>query len=519
MKGAMRTALLIGTIYVVIGGLWIYYSDTALEAMVADLATMRLLQTWKGWAFVLVTGMLVFWMSWWALSRQNALIVRLHRLAYFHPLTGLPSRSATQSRVDQAMEQADGVGLGVAVVQIDLDGFGIINDSFGHELGDELLCKVADELQRCLGEQGWLGHIGADEYIIVFAGVVSRKQLNEGIELVSGALARPFSVGGVSKVHVSASMGVSLYPEDATSASQLLRFSDAALARAKHKGPGTIERFKASMVEQARRRLNVDARLRAALDSDELALHFQPIHKSGDDSRLVGAEALLRWLPPDEPPMSPAEFIPIAEQSGLILDLGAWVIEQACTQIARWKAAGLSPPQVSINLSIRQFMSPGLVEQLTGALDRHGLSSSSLVLEMTESLLMEQGSSGRNILESLRAEGFRIALDDFGTGYSSLAYLRELPIDLIKIDRSFVGSLERSQADRDLVAAMISLSDIFGLRVVAEGVETLAQRRILEQLGCHSFQGFLFSKPMPAKDFWSMLANEASTSPVQAGQH
>jgi len=505
MKAAMRTALAIAAIYVVIGGLWIYYSDTALKAMVDDLATMRLLQTWKGWGYIAVTGLLLFWMSWWALSRQNDLIARLERLAYFHPLTGLPSRSATQSLIDQVIEQADRAGSGVAVVQLDLDRFGTINDSFGHDAGDQLLRTVAGQLQTGLGESARIGHLGADEFIIVFERAETEEMLHERIESITRALARSFSLGGVSEVHISASMGVSLYPEDATTSSQLLRFSDAALTRAKLRGPGSVEMFDADMLERARRHLQVDAMLRAALEKNELALYFQPVHRTGDEPKIAGLEALLRWQQPGKDAMSPAEFIPIAEQSGLILELGAWVIDHACARIAEWRQAGLSLPPVSINLSIRQFMAAGLVEQITAALDRHRLPRSSLVLEMTESLLMEQGKTGRRILGSLHEEGLCIALDDFGTGYSSLSYLRELPIDVLKIDRSFVANLENGQSDRDLVAAMISMADIFGLKVIAEGVETKAQLEILEKLGCHCFQGFLFSKPMPADDVRVLL--------------
>ena len=514
MKGALRTAIVIAAVYMLLGGLWIYFSDAALKTMVDDLATMRMLQTWKGWGYVFVTGLLVFATSWWVVSRRNDLIARLESLAFCHPLTGLPSRSATQSLVADAVERADREGAGVAVVQIDLDRFGTINESFGHEVGDELLLSVSRQLNEILGDEVGIGHLRADEFIIIFGDVMDRALVGEGIERVRQALAHPFSVGSFSEVYVSASMGVTLYPDDAASASQLLRYSDAALARAKGKGPGTIERFNTRMLEQARRRLQIDASLRSALERDELELHFQPIYVAGEELQVAGLEALLRWQPPGELAMSPSEFIPVAEQSGLILDLGVWVIDRACASIAEWKAAGLSPPPVSINLSIRQFMAPGLLAQISAALDRHHLPRSCLVLELTESLLMEQGEAGRNVLEALRADGLRIALDDFGTGYSSLSYLRDLPIDILKIDRSFVGNLERGQSDRNLVAAIVSLARLFGLKVIAEGVETSTQRDLLGELDCRRYQGFLFSKPMPADEIHSLLKSQ----PVESCQ-
>jgi len=511
MSSEYRTALKFAVVYIVLGGLWIYFSDTALKALVDDVDTMRRMQTWKGWTYVLLTGLIVFWASLWVLSRQSELIDRLEDLAYRHPLTGLPSRSAAESLVARAVDHAGKHGSCVAVVQFDLDHFSSINDSFGHDLGDELLRTMAGTLKQCAGENPLLAHLGADEFLIVFKDLKDRNELVARLDAVRQELSRPVSLGEVSEVYVSASMGVSTYPEDSSSPAELLRFSDAALARAKRSSPGTTEMFNVGLLELARRRLDIDAKLRAALESDELELYFQPIYQSREQLEVVGMEALLRWHPPGEDPISPAEFIPVAEQSGLILELGDWVIKRVCAHVAEWQLEGVSLPPVSINLSIRQFLAPGLVEQIRTALDRHDLPRSALVLELTESLLMEQGDVGRDVLDSLRAEGFRIALDDFGTGYSSLSYLSELPIDELKIDRSFVGNLERGRSDRDLVAAMISLADIFGLRVIAEGVETTTQREMLEKLGCHCFQGYLFSKPVAAAQVIELLQAESGT--------
>jgi diguanylate cyclase (GGDEF)-like protein len=511
MDRVFRTALTIAVVYMLIGGVWIYYSDAMLKVIVDDVATMRVLQTWKGWAYVFVTGVLVFGMSSRALSRQRGLIDRLESLAYLHPLTGLPSRSATQMLIETALERASRGERGVAVVVFDLDNFGAINDSFGHEVGDKLLCALAGRLRECLGEEVSLAHLGADEFVIVFEGIGNEDRLQPCLDKLRQQLARPFALDDVSHVYVSASLGMSFFPHDAESAVQLLRYSDAALARAKRKGPGTVEKFNDGILERARRRLQLDSRLRSALEHDEFSLHYQPIQHSGESLTVVGLEALLRWQPPGEDPVSPGEFIPVAEQSGLILDIGRWVIERACAQIAAWNAMGLAPVTVSINLSIRQVMSPGLVEEITDALDRHRIPRHQLTLEITESLFMEQEAAGREVLAALREEGLRIALDDFGTGYSSLSYLRDLPIDVLKIDRSFVSKLERAKSDRDLVAAVISLAEIFGLRVVAEGVENKVQQEILEGLDCRYFQGFLFSKPVPSDEVPGLLEGPRSS--------
>ena len=509
MRRVFRTSLTIAVVYLLLGGLWIYFSDTALKALVDDVDTMRWMQTWKGWSYVLVTGVIVFWTSMWVLSRQNELIGRLEDLAFRHPLTGLPSRSAAASLVAEAVADAEKHATRIAVVQFDVDHFSNINDSFGHEIGDELLRKMAAILQGCMGENGRLAHLGADEFLIVFEGVVDRSDLAHRLDALWRELSRPVSLRQDSEVYVSASMGVSLYPDDSRLVNELLRFSDAALARAKRSSPGTTEMFNADMLECARRRLEIDARLRAAIEFDELELHFQPIYQQREGFEIIGMEALLRWHPPGEDPISPGEFISVAEQSGLILELGDWIIERVCSQIAEWRHKGLSLPPVSMNLSVRQFQAPGLVGKICGGLDRHGLPRSAMVLELTESLLMEQGDDGREILGLLRAEGFRIALDDFGTGYSSLSYLSELPIDELKIDRSFVANLDRARSDRDLVAAMISLADIFGLRVIAEGVETTMQREMLGKLGCHCFQGYLFSRPVAADEVVKLLQAES----------
>ncbi len=506
MKRIFLAALTIAVSYLLIGGLWIYFSDAAVKAMTDDVVTMRWLQTWKGWGFVLVTGLLVFWMSGWALYRQRVLINRLERHAYASPLTGLPSRLAALQQIEGAIEHAAEGNRRFAVVSCDLDGFGTINEGFGHEMGDHLLRAVAQRLDGARGDKGFVAHPGADKFIFVFEGIEDQGDLDRRIELPRQMLSEPFVLPGLSDLHVSTSMGVSRYPQDSRCAEELLRYSEAALSMAKRQAPGTTVIFSPDMVLKASRRIALDSALRLALAQNQLALHFQPIYQFSDHRTLVGLEALLRWNPPDGQPISPAEFIPVAERTGLILEIGPWVIDKACDQIARWRAAGLNPVPVSVNLSTRQLESAGVSGQVMAAVQRYQLSHSQLILEVTESVLMERRHIARQLLQELREQGLRIALDDFGTGYCSLSYLRELPVDSIKIDRSFIVNLERGRSDRDLVKAMISLAEIFGLTVVAEGVETQTQQTILQKLGCNHFQGYLFGKPLPESEIRPLLA-------------
>ncbi|MDZ7789588.1 MAG: bifunctional diguanylate cyclase/phosphodiesterase [Xanthomonadales bacterium] len=496
----MSRALRLTSIYLVVGLTWIYFSDTAIENVTDDPSLILRIQTWKGAAYVVVTGLLVFALSWRALARQSRLIARLEHDAYHHELTGLPNRRLVEARLGKQLARARHDGSGVGLITLDLDHFGDINDSFGHPVGNELLIAVARRLERSLSDCALLAHPSADEFLLVVEGVTDRGELLPFIERIREQLSSPFSVSGVRSVYLTACIGAAHAPEDADDADQLLQYAEAALARAKHLGSNAFELFEAEMVERTRRQVELDARLRRALENGHLQMHYQPI-VGGKNLDILGYEALMRWHPVDGPPVPPSEFIPAAENSGLILMLGDWAIEQVCLQIARWQRQGMAGVAVSVNLSARQFASGELANVVRDSLERHGVDPGSLTLEITESLLMDLGAGASIVLDKLRRLGVGLSLDDFGTGYSSLAYLRHLPVDTLKIDRAFIDSLDSARTDRAIVEAVISMARIFGLTVVAEGVETRAQLGVLQDLGCDRFQGYLFGRPGPAQVF------------------
>jgi len=318
---------------------------------------------------------------------------------------------------------------------------------------------------------------------------------------VRDRLSAPFSVGGIDSVYLSACLGAARFPDDTSDADELMQYAEAALARAKQRGSNAFEVFEPGMLESTRRLIELDARLRQALEAGELQMHYQPI-VAGDGSRIVSFEALMRWHPAGGSPIPPSEFIPAAENSGLIVQLGDWAIEQACRQLAAWRQQRRPEVSVAVNLSARQFSAGELPDMVRRALERNAVPPGCLILEITESLLMERGGEARRVLEQLRQLGVGLAIDDFGTGYSSLAYLRHLPVNVLKIDRAFVDSLDRAYTDRSLIEVILSVARIFGLTVVAEGVETRTQLEALRELGCDRFQGFLFGRPQPPEAAW-----------------
>lgn len=506
MNKPTRQALKIAAIYAVIGTLWIYYSDIALKQVVDDVAAMRLLQTWKGLFFIVVTAALVFWMSRLALSRQARLIDQLEHKAYYEELTGLPNRRLLEKRLEKAIRACDEPGCQIALVGVDIDQFSAINDSFGYPVGDQLLQNVGQRLTEALPEHSTLAHIGADEFLVMTEMPDDDRHMSALIKRLGDVFSSPFRSPDVEEVHLTASMGASRFPHDGDSSEQLLQRTEAALARAKREAPGEIRFFKEEMIVQARRYIDLDARLRRALQRDEFELHYQPIVDTS--GRVTGVEALLRWQPADADPVSPAEFIPVAEDTGLIVEIGDWVTDEACRQLAAWQADGITAVTMAINLSARQMESGRLVDHVERTLLANRLRPSDLTLELTESQLMQRGKAGRDVLDDLHGLGVGLALDDFGTGYSSLSYLRSLPVGIIKIDRSFVQNLEQNDLDRDLAAVIVSMARIFGLSVIAEGVETREQQRILAKLGCERYQGYYFSRPLPASEVRPLLDSD-----------
>jgi diguanylate cyclase (GGDEF)-like protein len=395
---------------------------------------------------------------------------------------------------------------------LDLDRFKVINESVGHAVGDRILIAVGQRLAASLRPGDTVARFGGDEFGIILDPVSDEGEARRIAEAIASELRAPFSLSG-REWFISASIGIALGEPGRVTPDELLREAEVAMVRAKGDPAGRFALFDPSMSAQTLERLDLESDLRRALERDELRAHYQPIMDLRTD-RIVGFEALVRWQHPERGLVPPLSFIGLAEETGLIAPLGRWVLKTACRQAASWRALAPAgdPLVMSVNLSARQFTQPDLVDQIVEILAETGLEPSSLELEITESVVMDQSETGVRALRRLRELGVRLVLDDFGTGYSSLSYLKHLPLDTIKIDRSFVAGLEAT-ADRSIVEAVIALAHGLGIGVVAEGIETDAQRLRLIELGCDLGQGYLFSRPVPAKDAGRLLKRRTPIRP------
>jgi diguanylate cyclase (GGDEF)-like protein/PAS domain S-box-containing protein len=437
------------------------------------------------------------------ITRTKAAEEQVRQLAYYDALTGLPNRVLLKDRVDQAISLAHRAGCETALLFVDLDYFKRVNDSLGHAVGDLLLVEVAARLRAAVRASDTVGRLGGDEFLLLlpYAGPQAASSVAE--KLIE-ALSQPFEVGGYS-LTVTPTIGISLYPKDGCDYDTLLRAADAAMYKAKEAGRNAFLLFSPEMNEGPLQRLMLSNDLRQALKNGELELHYQP-QLSLPGGRVLGAEALLRWRHPKQGMISPLKFVPVAEESGLIETIGAWVIEEACRQAAAWSAPGVAPLTVAVNCSARQFVAPeALLNTVKQALAASGLPPQRLELEITESLIVKDINKTQWLLDQFRTLGVKVAIDDFGTGYSSLYYLKRLPIDKLKIDQSFVRDLANDADDRAIAATVIALGHTLGLRVIAEGVESAEQLRLLEQMGCDEGQGFLWGRAMPSADFADWL--------------
>jgi diguanylate cyclase (GGDEF)-like protein/excisionase family DNA binding protein len=427
-----------------------------------------------------------------------------HR-AMHDALTDLPNRLLFLDRLGHALRRTPDDAPVAAVLLIGLDRFRLINESLGHRAGDELLRAVAARLRDRLGSGDTLARLGGDLFAVVFEDVDGEREALARAEAVTDALAAPFRLEE-TEVFVSATIGIAVATPDAETPDAVLREADVALYRAKRQGGGHCELFGRDSRRRLLDRLHMETELRRGIDDDQLRLVHQPL-VSLEDSRIVGAEALVRWEHPERGIVMPTDFIPLAEDTGLILPIGAWVIEEACRQLARWSAAGLAAelPYIAVNVSGRQLVEGDLPAVVARALRRTGIEPSRLALEITESVLMERTASPTAVLQDLKALGVRLVLDDFGTGYSSLSYLKRFPLDALKIDRSFVSGIADRGHDLHLVEAIVGIATALGLEIVAEGVETCEQVEILLDLGCQVAQGYHFARPMPAAGFQDLL--------------
>jgi diguanylate cyclase (GGDEF)-like protein/PAS domain S-box-containing protein len=437
---------------------------------------------------------------------------QIERQANYDALTGLANRTLLGTRLHAAIEEAGRSGGQIAVAFIDLDQFKFINDTFGHELGDSLLQSMADRLRASVRGTDLVARQGGDEFVLLLQGY-RPGDLASVVQRVHAAIAQPWKAGG-RDFHVSSSIGVAVYPADGDRADLLLRNADAAMYKAKENGRNGFQFFTAELNHALVERLNTEHLLRAALARKQFLLHYQPRIDMAT-GRIAGAEALLRWRLPHQGLIQPGRFIAVAEDTGLIVPIGRWVLHSACQQAKAWLDEGLPPVIVSVNVSPRQFREGSIVATISEALAATGLPAKLLQIELTEGLAMHGGEKYVAMLERIKALGVQIAVDDFGTGYSSLSYLKRFPVDQLKVDRSFVTDLATDPDDAVIVQAIIALGHKLGLRVVAEGVETQQQLDYLRRAGCDEMQGFLFGAPMMAADFAALLAREQRTYALQ----
>jgi diguanylate cyclase (GGDEF)-like protein/PAS domain S-box-containing protein len=424
---------------------------------------------------------------------------RAYYLTRYDPLTDLPNRGLFEERLTQAVASAGRRGRALAVVSLSLDRFKVVNDTLGHAAGDALLRGVAERLAGAVRANNTVARLGGDEFCVLLPEMARAEDVAEVVRRVQGALEAPFDVAG-QELFVTASAGVGLYPHDGGDAQTLLKNAGAALYRAKQLGGGACQFYAAEMNDRAFRRLSLESALRRALEREEFVVHYQP-KVAIETGRVVGSEALVRWKRPGAGLVPPAEFIPLAEETGLISQLGEWVLRKALAQTARWQAAGFPELALSVNLG-----------RVGALLAEAGFDPSRLELELTEGTVMEDTESAVGTLRELKAKGIKLSVDDFGSGYSSLSYLKHLPIDVLKIDRSFVRDMAADPRDAAIVMAVITLAHSLKLKVVAEGVETEEQLRFLRLLRCDEMQGYLFSRPLPAEVFERLLSATATSA-------
>jgi diguanylate cyclase (GGDEF)-like protein/PAS domain S-box-containing protein len=445
------------------------------------------------------------------ISERKASEQRIHRLAYYDALTHLPNRTLFQDRLHTALQQAERQQAWVVLMFLDLDRFKPINDSLGHAAGDRMLKEMATRLLGCVADDDTVARMGGDEFTLLLQpGATRQIALNRAIhvaEQILGSLVKPFVLEG-REFFVTASIGIALSPQDGNELSQLMKNADTAMYHAKERGKNNFQFYQADMNASALERLELESDLRHALEQQEFTLYYQP-QFSGDGKRLTGAEALLRWRHPRRGLVPPGDFIPVLEELGLVVEVGDWVLTEACRQLKAWHQAKVRVPKVSVNISARQFSDGQLGTRIATILNETGLPPACLELELTESILMREVNEAMLILDGLKCLGLSIAVDDFGTGYSSLNYLKQFPIDVLKIDRTFVDGLPSGEQDAQIARAIIAMAHSLNLAVIAEGVETHEQLEFLREHGCDEVQGYLFGRPMPPARFEAQFSNDA----------
>jgi diguanylate cyclase (GGDEF)-like protein/PAS domain S-box-containing protein len=431
---------------------------------------------------------------------------KLKHVAYYDSLTDLPNRELFSDRLRQAQIQARRHGSMLAVMFLDLDRFKSINDTLGHTIGDLLLRSVSERLLHCVREGDTVARLGGDEFIILLADMTQAQAATTVAKKIHGALLKSFALSG-QEFFITTSIGISLFPSDGADADTLIKNADLAMYQAKAQGRNNYQFYTPAMNAGSLRRLVLESNLRKALEREEFILHYQPVVELSS-GRITGTEALVRWQHPELGLLHPVEFIPLAEETGLIIPLGGWILEKVCIQAKAWQKSGFSPIRMSVNLSMRQFTHNAVTGTVSKALEKSDLDPGLLELELTESAVMQNAKQTIAALHELKSTGIQLSLDDFGTGYSSLSYLKNLPLNKLKLDQSFVNSLARQSTNEAISKAIIGLAHSLNLQVIAEGVETVDQLELLRSLRCDEVQGYLFSRPMPAEEMTRLVKEE-----------
>lgn len=441
---------------------------------------------------------------------------RTRFLADHDELTGLPNRSLFKQSLAKAIQRAGRSGKFLSVLFLDLDRFKNINDSLGHETGDQVLRAVAERLTACVRQVDVVARFGGDEFAVLLEGMTAEDQAGAIARKIIEALAKPLVLAG-HQYRPGASIGISTYPSDGRDVLSLQKNADIAMYRAKEEGRGTFQFYSEQLNTHSIQRLEFESNLNGALNNREFVLYYQPKLELAS-GHIAGVEALIRWVSPQFGFVSPADFISIAEETGLIVPMGRWVVQTACVQNHAWQKGGLPPLRIAVNISARQMADKGLVNFIVDTMTRTSLTAESLELEITESAVMSNQDHAEKVLNQLKALGIHLTMDDFGTGYSSLAYLKRFPFDSVKIDQSFIRGVPANRDDCAIVEAIIAMAHSLELKVVAEGVETQEQSEFLRQLGCDQIQGYVFSKPVPSAEIVGLLYKTMTRSAtVQAG--
>ena len=443
------------------------------------------------------------------LSQLKQSETQLEHLAHYDPLTDLPNRLLLQSHLAHALAHAQRHKRQVGVLYLDLDRFKNINDSLGYPIGDELLIALTERLAMRIRSEDMLARLGGDEFLLVLENIDSPEDAVGMARTMLELLAQPFVLSGKQEVYIGASIGISVSPDDGIKADELIQHADAAMHLAKKQGRNTYRFYTEALTRAAGEHLELENRLRHAISANQLRVYYQP-QVDIATGHIIGAEALVRWQDPERGLIPPVQFIPLAEETGLIGAIGEWVLQETCLQGVRWIKAGLPFLTLAVNLSPHQFLRGNISELVSKVLAETGFPADRLELELTESALMDQEEAAVKMLHLLRAQDIRLAIDDFGTGYSSLSYLKRFPLDILKIDKSFVDDIPFHQDDMEIASTIIAMGHILGFKVLAEGVETAEQLAFLQSKGCDMYQGYLCSPPVPAGEFEKLLAERTS---------